>query len=242
MSEKDETIQLQLGNHAPAKVESKDELIFRMARELDVDKLQKVIDMWNAQEERKAQQDFDFHFADMQREFPEVQAKRIKQGHNYKYAPIEVLTEAYGPVIAKHGFSFRWGKERALEGAGKQSVLIISGWGHREEITFDIPKLDGTAQMNSIQVAGAMSTYGRRYTFLSGFGITVEDEDNDGTYDEALQYSSTIIQIREVGTLAILHDLWQEIYQQFKGDARAIKILQAEYNKKKKELANERSK
>ena len=32
---------------------------------------------------------------------------------------------------------------------------------------------------NAIQIAGAQSTYGRRYTFVAGFGIVLEGEDSD---------------------------------------------------------------
>jgi hypothetical protein len=144
-------------------------------RNIDMDKLQKLIDMKNAEEERQAKLAFNFHFAEMQKDF--VPVSREKQGYDYKYAPIELLQKTYGPIIARHGFSYVWREESIPE--GKRCYLTITGFGHSQENYFDIPPLEKTKQMNSVQVMGAMSTYGRRYTFIAGFGVIIEDEDPD---------------------------------------------------------------
>jgi hypothetical protein len=141
----------------------------------DVDKLEKLIALKNQEEERAAKKEFDIHFTDMQAEFTAV--AKSKQGHGYKYAPIEVLQKHYNEGITSHGFSYRW-REEAVD-TGKRCIMRISGWGHAEENSFDIPKLQGTNRMNDVQAAGAMSTYGRRYTFVAGFGVIIEDEDDD---------------------------------------------------------------
>lgn len=151
--------------------------LIRLAIEkgIDVDNLQRLINMRNAEIERTAKEDFQFHFAEMQKSF--VSVSREKQGYNYKYAPIEVLQKTLGPIIAEHGFSYSWREETLPE--GKKCVLIISGYGHTQENSFDVPKLEKTKEMNSVQAAGAMSTYGRRYTFISGFGVIIDYEDPD---------------------------------------------------------------
>ncbi len=146
-------------------------------KDLDVERLRQLIELRASEEARQAELAFDEHFAHMQAEFEAV--KRSKQGFGYKYAPIEVLQSAYGPIIAKHGFSYRW-REEVMPNGAKRCYMRISGWGHSDENFFDVPPLDGTDRMNPIQVAGAMSTYGRRYTFIAGFGVIVEDEDDDG--------------------------------------------------------------
>mgnify|MGYP003148931083 CR=1 FL=1 len=141
----------------------------------DVDKLEKLIALKNQEEERAARRAFDVHFTAMQAEFTAV--AKGKQGHGYKYCPIEVLQKHYNGAITSHGFSYRW-REEAID-LGKRCIMRISGWGHAEENTFDIPVLAGTNRMNDVQAAGAMSTYGRRYTFVAGFGVIIEDEDDD---------------------------------------------------------------
>ena len=141
----------------------------------DVDKLEKLIALKNQEEERAARRAFDVNFTAMQAEFTPV--GKSKKGHGYKYAPIETLQKHHNASITAHGFSYRW-REEAIK-AGKRCIMRISGWGHSEENSFDIPPLEGTDRMNEVQVVGAMSTYGRRYTFISGFGIIIEDEDDD---------------------------------------------------------------
>lgn len=158
--------------------ESQGDPLIRMAidKNLDIEKLEKLIQLRNEQDERQARAEYERHFAEMQAEF--VPAKRIKKGYDYKYAPLEELQRTYGPVISKHGFSYRH-REEMLDDGSKRCIMRISGWGHSEETSFDIPKIPGTKQMNPIQVVAAMSSYGRRYTFIAGFGCMVEDEDTD---------------------------------------------------------------
>ena len=151
-------------------------------KNLDVERLRQLIDLRAQEEARQAKLAFDEHFSQMQAEFQAV--KRSKQGYGYKYAPVEALQSAYGPIIAKHGFSYRW-REEMIEGGVKRTIMTTSGWGHSQENTFDCPPLDGTERMNQVQIMGAMSTYGRRYTFIAGFGAIVEDEDDDGAPPKA---------------------------------------------------------
>ncbi len=162
-------------------VESAGDSLVRLAIEkgIDVDNLQRLINMRNAEIERQAKLDFQTNFAIMQSRFGSV--SREKQGYGYKYAPIELLQKTFGPIIAEHGFSYSW-RESLVENMPdwKRCILTISGYGYSQENHFDIPPVERTKQMNAVQAVGAMSTYGRRYSFISGFGIIIDDEDPDG--------------------------------------------------------------
>lgn len=161
-------------NNLPAVTQ--DAMMMRVIEGGNVDALEKFIALREREESRQASLEFDRHFAEMQAEFPAI--KRLKNGHNYKYAPIEVLQKTLGPIIAKHGFSYRW-EESPLE-TGKRVTIIISGHGASRNNSFDVPNIQGTSQNNEIQVGGIMSSYGRRYSLISGFGVIIEDEDPDG--------------------------------------------------------------
>ena len=147
----------------------------------DIDKLEKLIELRNREEERIARLAFDTHFGEMQSEFTAVvkskEAKDYDDNVMYVYAPLETLQVHYNPTIFNHGFSYRW-REEAIE-TGKRCVLCISGHGHITETSFDIPKIPSNKRMNDVQAAGSMSTYGRRYTFIAGFGIIIAGEDDD---------------------------------------------------------------
>ena len=200
----------------------------------DIASLEKLIELQNTERERQAKRDFDIHFAEMQSEF--VAVKRDKKGYDYNYAPIETLQKAYGPIIAKHGFSYRW-REVALE-VGKRCILTISGHGHQEENSFDIPPITGTKQMNAVQIAGAQSTYGRRYTFIAGFGVIIEDEDSDAaTFEDGVKYANHLDLIAKSGSLDELKVNAKTASDSVTNDSKGKKILAEAYNKRKRELS-----
>lgn len=167
------------GQHAVSLSEQTHVLVqMAIDKDLDINKLEKIIELKNQEQARAAQQEFERNFSLMQAEFTPVAKSKAGSEGKFKYAPMSELQKAYGPIIAKHGFSYRH-REELLPNGGKRVVMRISGWGYVEEVFFDIPRIDGTRMMNAVQIAGAMSTYGRRYTFMSGFGVIVEDEDID---------------------------------------------------------------
>ena len=212
--------------------------LLRMAvsQDLDTEKLEKLIDLKNREEERQCKKVFDDKFAEMQRQFEPV--KKSKEGYGYNYAPLEHLQKQFGQTIADYGFSYRW-KEQPLEDGGKRVILIISGWGYTDDsTTFDIPKLEGTKQQNAAQILGSMTTYGKRYTFMSGFGIIVEDEDDDAaslSFEDGVQFSNEIQQIRSASSLEELKEVFGMLYKSY-SDSTAKKIFTTEKDKRKKEL------
>jgi len=207
----------------------------------DVEKLERLIALKNSEEARQAKKAFDEHFAVMQSEFTAV--KKGSEAYNadkkqvmYKYAPLDVLQKHFNPIIHKHGFSYRW-REEGIE-SGKRCVLRISGYGHSEENFFDVPKIDGTRQMNAIQVVGAMSTYGERYTFIGGFGLIIENEDNDATFEDGVKYAEQIKMLDAETDLEPLKALGKKFYRELKqdGDYKGAEIVIKEYNRRKADL------
>jgi hypothetical protein len=147
--------------------------------------MEKLIAMKYADEDRQARLLFEEHFAQMQAVLPVVTKRKENGGSKSKYAPIEDIQAQWDPIIRSHGFSYSWREEVVPEFDGKRILLDVMGYGHTKTNYFDSPRIDGNSAQNKIQVAGAMSTYGRRYTFVSGMGGRVEGEDSDGqTLDE----------------------------------------------------------
>lgn len=165
-------------------------------RDLDIDKLQALIAMKVAEEERQSKRTFDAKFAEMQAAFEPV--RKAKQGDKAKYAPIEDLQKKYDPTIAAHGFSYTWNEEQLADG-WIGITLLISGHGHTRTNSKAMPPYkpdttqSGKSIMNAMQAEGVRSSYGRRYTFISGFGLTIEGEDTDGVSPEDLTDLENII-------------------------------------------------
>jgi len=200
----------------------------------NIEALERFIALREREESRQAAIEFDAHFSLMQAEFGTV--PRSKSGYSGNYAPLEELQKEYTPIISRHGFSYTWNEE-AIEGGGKRCTLRISGHGSARYNSFDIPDLPASKQMNAVQAAGAMSTYGRRYTFIAGFGVIIADEDPDGDpgHDPAA-YAEAVQKLNGVNALAELITEWKQLYAVYSGDTYAMKILTAAKDKRKGEL------
>jgi hypothetical protein len=166
--------------------DSEDALIkMVLDKDMGIEVLERIIALKNQEYERKALADFEENFRKLQAEMPII--KKIKEATNasgkkmYSFAPLEEIQKQCNKFIAKHGFSYCW-REEAIESGIKRVWLKISGWGHSKENYFDIPPVSISSMTNAAQNSGVQSTYGKRYTLISGFGIIVEDEDTDGNF------------------------------------------------------------
>jgi hypothetical protein len=217
-------------------VDKNDALMLKVIETGNVEVLERFIALREKEEARHAALEFDKHFAEMQAEFVAVlKAKDV--GGKYKYAPLEDIVAIVGPTIAQHGFSYSW-DESAIEGGGKRCMMRISGHGSSRVNTFDIPQLTATALQNAVQVAGSMSTYGKRHTFISGFGITIKDEDSDGRVGlSTVDTSEDIAALNSAGTIEGLHAAWQAVYNKYKGSPVTLREMVAAKDKRKKELS-----
>lgn len=208
----------------------------------DVDKLERLIALKNAEDARLSKREFDRHFAEMQADF--TPAPRSKQGDKAKYAPLDVLQKHYGPVIADHGFSYRFSEEPLPEG-GIRVKLAISGYGHAENTYKDLPKYvpdtgssSGKSIMNVLQAEGTRQTYGQRYALIAGFGLIVEDEDTDGKADieTTLDCAEELKALGECKNADDLLSVAAAIIKPIAKGSPKRKLLEGVYRKRRKEL------
>jgi len=197
-----------------------DALLAKVLESGNIDVLKEFVALRNAQEERQARIAFEEAFSQMRAELPSVGKHKDNGATKSKYAPIEDIQRACDPIIHRFKFSYSWREEALPE--GKRVFMDISGYGHTRTNYFDCPKISGNNAQNAIQVAGAMSTYGRRYTFVSGFGVIVEGEDSDG------QITDDIEQLR-LDLTALLEE--RDNNKQLKLPQNAYDIISAELKK-----------
>lgn len=217
-----------------------DALLEKVLTSGNIEVLERFIALRKSEEERQAKRDFDFHFSEMQGEFSS--AHRVKEGYGYNYAPIEELQRVYGPVISKHGFAYRWDEE-PLDDGGKRITMTISGYGYSRENSFDVPKMEpvvsnsGKVKQTPVQVRGVMTTYGRRYTFIAGFGVVIEDEDNDGIPEgTGEQFAEEAMSLNSCNTVEELMASWRNVYPKIQGNPGAMRYLTGVKDDKKKAL------
>lgn len=214
-----------------------------ISKDIDLNKLEKLIEMKNREEERACKKDFDFHFSEMQKDYtPATKTGEVlnKEGSKilYKFCSLEDILKVYSPVIAKHGFSFRW-KETMKDDKTKVVSCIVSGYGHEESTPVEIPIEPGNSFTNSIQQRGVSTSYGKRYSFINAFGVIIEDEDNDAnfSFDDGVMYSQHIISLENCDTRESLITTWKDIYKKLEGDEKGREIAGRTYAKKKQELS-----
>ena len=213
-----------------------DRLLEKVLGSGNIEILERYIALRKSEEERQAKLEYSRHFSEMQSDFIGLATKRTKQAYKYKYAPIEELQKTYNPVIFKHGFSYSW-SDTPLENGEKRVTMTVSGWGHSVNNSFDVPVPLDDGQKNAIHDRGKQSTYGRRYTFISGFGLVIEDEDDDANnagLNEAIV--KVLESIEATDSIAKLQEVFTEAWGKYKGDISAQKLISAAKDQKKKEL------
>jgi len=229
----------------PADLSPTDRLIAMAIQGGDVDKLEKLLDLRAREEERGFRLEFDTHFGEMQAKFKPV--TKNKQGDKGKYPPLEDLQKQNNPIIFDHGFSYYWSEETLPESC-LRVVLHISGYGYTKTNYKDLPFYEpdkgsqsGKAIMNPLQAEGTRSSYGRRYTFVAGFGLVLQDEDTDGSFDfeEGVRYADYILAMDEETDLVALHEKLLAFAANLReaGDTKGITFLTKYYTNRKKALS-----
>lgn len=164
--------------NVPAKVETPDlaTQIVAMAanKDIDVAKLEKLIDMQERIMRRQSEEAFNRAFALMQSELPVIAAS--KTGDKWKYAPLEDIIEVVRPILQKHGFSLAHRTEWPAHDVLKVVGILSHVDGHSKESEFQ-SKADNSGSKNAIQGLGSANHYGRRYTTNDLLGIVTRDDD-----------------------------------------------------------------
>ena len=147
-----------------------------LSSDVDVDKLQRLIDMQTSILDRNAKAAFDSAFADMQAEIPVI-AERSKTDKG-TYAPLEDIIETIRPILQRHGFALSHQTEWPAPGVVKIVGILTHRQGHEKRSEFITPP-DGLTGRNAIQALGSAMTYGRRYTTADLLNIVSRKGEDD---------------------------------------------------------------
>lgn len=149
---------------------------------VDVEKLERLIQMQERIMDRNARAAFDAAFAEMQSEIPEISEKgeilSRSGGVQSTYARNEDIQRALRPILKKFGFalSFRteWPDEKHVRIVG----ILSHRDGHSRESQF-LSQADNSGSKNDVQALGSAVSYGHRYTTKDLLNITSRGEDDD---------------------------------------------------------------
>lgn len=152
-------------------------------KDLDIEKLQKLIDMKNANDDKIAKKEFIQALTDFQAECPEIVKKRAGYENRYKFADIGSVDRTIKPLMKKHGLKKDW-KFHHFKSEEKKPMIrvtcIISHIGGHSEETSMEAEHDTSGGKNEIQARGSSIKYLERYTLEAALGLTTILDDNDG--------------------------------------------------------------
>jgi hypothetical protein len=187
-------------------------MIERAARDpaVDIAKMERLFDMHERIESRRAEQAFNSAMAAAQAELQPV-ARRLENSHTRsKYADINAIYEMAKPIITKHGFAPSYGTAKPDTAGHVKLVCDLMHAGgfskrYEQEFPLDGAGVKGNSNKTDIQATGSTMTYGRRYMTLGIFDIaTKDDKDGNATtpagFISEAQYKELADLIRQTNT------------------------------------------
>lgn len=205
-------------------------------KNVDIDKLEKLMQLQERWEANKARKEFFEALADFQykcpvikktkmADFPSSKGGRVK----YAFAPLDQIISQIREALKDSGLSYRW-EFAELNKEIQVTCLITHKSGHTEKTTFSGVS-DNSGSKNEIQSDGSSLTYMRRYTLCGALGITSAEEDVDGEKKKngSGLHPDMEISINDCKTLQELNTVWDQ-NQSLHNDAA---FKQAVTNRKK---------
>lgn len=167
--------------HASQSPTPADLLRIALSQNVDVDKLQKLMEMqqqWEANEARKA---YVAAMARFKANPPQiVKDKHVSFGNTaYNHATLGNVCEVICAALGEHGFSHRWDIDQTDTNRITVTCTITHTQGHSERVKLTAAP-DSSGQKNQIQQVASAVTYLQRYTLLSATGMATVEQDDDG--------------------------------------------------------------
>lgn len=162
-------------------------MIERVAMDPDVDiaKLERMLDMKERLEAKEAERQFNDAFARCQREIPTVLKNKRNQQTNSNYADLAAVESAVMPTVNAHGFSMRFFPTASpVDGHYGVDCVVSHEAGHSETHHADVPSdgngIKGNANKTATHAFGSTMSYGRRYLLCMVWNIATADNDGNG--------------------------------------------------------------
>ena len=149
--------------------------------EMDVEKLERMLDMQERVLDRQAEQQFQVDMANMQAEMPVIERNgkiEVNKVVRSRYAKFEDINRAVLPVMQKYGFSITFETQQSDAYINIIGVLRHKS-GHKQSTQLQIP-YDTSGAKNAVQAVGSSVSYGKRYVMSALLNITSTDDDDDG--------------------------------------------------------------
>lgn len=151
----------------------------------DVDKLERMMAMYERMEAKKAESAFNAALVTAQQGMRTIGADATNPQTRSKYATYAKLDRALRPVYTNHGFSLSFDTgDSPLEQHVRVICHVSHAAGHSRTHHVDMPAdglgAKGNAVMTKTHAAGSAMSYGMRYLLKMIFNVAVGEDDDDG--------------------------------------------------------------
>lgn len=161
---------------------------------VDVEKLQRLMDMQERVIKRNAEASFNAALAQLQADLPMIEERggiKDRSGNvQSRYALWEDVNKAILPCLRTHGFSLTFRQEQKDGGICVTGVLSHKE-GHSERTSITLPT-DTSGSKNAVQAVGSSVSYGKRYTAGMLLNLTSGDIEQDDDADSTGTASAPI--------------------------------------------------
>lgn len=163
---------------------------------VDIDKLERLMQMHERMQARTAEQEFNAAMAQMQCEIPTVFEGAVNLHTKKSYATLDDINRTLKPVMQRHGFAITFKVEQVTGGLSITGILMHRA-GHREQTSMVLP-IDKGAGRNDVQAVGSSTTYGKRYVMCALLNITTGDQVDDDAQTAQPEPSITAMQVKQI--------------------------------------------
>ncbi len=174
------------------------DIFAQLAREhVDVDKLDRLMQMHERLLARSAEESFNAAMTDAQTEMRPIAADANNPQTRSKYASYAQLDRALRPVYTNHGFgiSFDTG-DTTIADHVRVLAYVTHRAGHSRTYKVDMPNdgkgAKGGDVMTKTHATGAAMSYGMRYLLKMIFNVAVGEDDRDGNQVRESRTATTV--------------------------------------------------
>lgn len=174
--------------NTPQAMTPTDLLARAVQQDVDIDKLERLMDMEARWRESQARIAFERALAEFKADPPQIRKnKHVEFQTNkgktyYDHATLDHIVDVVAPALSKHGFSHRWSVDQG-DAQVRVTCILAHRDGHHESVTMTAAP-DQSGMKNSIQQIGSTVSYLQRYTLLAAIGLAPEGADNDARDSE----------------------------------------------------------
>lgn len=154
-------------------------------KDMDLDKLQKLLDMKKEIEADEARRAFAAAMAGFRGEKIMIDKDRTVSYStdggdtiSYQHASLGNYIEKTAPAMSRWGLSARW-EIKQEDGNIKGRCVITHALGHSEASDWMIASADQSGKKNPIQQIASTRSYIKRYTFEEAMGVAARGDDGD---------------------------------------------------------------